>query len=207
MSITCWSGCNEPSCQIICIDISGVTGGGVGGRGKSAPQRLLTRKFLLAYREKRGKEKRGENREKKKENCKTKGGKLKMEGEKVTNWGEDFFFFFFFFFCIFFFIFCFSLFKITKFVLGLPKWKFSTGKKIMKNDFAPSEKFSCYAPDRHLPSIMQYLYEFVSDSWLKSSYAGNVWQSGGGGAFKFFLVGMCGPDFRTWGACERINCN
>ena len=38
------------------------------------------------------------------------------------------------------------------------------GNKIMKNDFAPSEKFSCYAPDRHLPSIMQYLYEFVWDS-------------------------------------------
>ena len=44
--------------------------------------------------------------------------------------------------------------KWLKFVLGLPKWKFSTdrekafytGKKIQKNDFAPSEKFSCHAP-------------------------------------------------------------
>ena len=53
------------------------------------------------------------------------------------------------------FFFPFSLFKMTKicFVLGLPKWKFSTGKKhfkpgkkIRKNDFAPSEKFSCYTP-------------------------------------------------------------
>ena len=35
---------------------SGVTGGGQGGQ--SAPQRLLTGKFLLTYREKRGKEKR-----------------------------------------------------------------------------------------------------------------------------------------------------
>ena len=36
---------------------SGVTGG-EGGRGQSAPQRLPTRKFLLTYWEKRGKEKR-----------------------------------------------------------------------------------------------------------------------------------------------------
>ena len=43
--------------------------------------------------------------------------------------------------------------KPLKFVLGLPKWEFSTGKKafqagekIRKNDFAPSENFSSYAP-------------------------------------------------------------
>ena len=28
---------------------------------------------------------------------------------------------------------------------------FHTRKKIRKNDFAPSEKFSCYAPDRRSP--------------------------------------------------------
>ena len=40
--------------------ISGVTGGGGGGRqgAECPPQRLLTGKFLLIYREKRGKEKR-----------------------------------------------------------------------------------------------------------------------------------------------------
>ena len=39
------------------------------------------------------------------------------------------------------------------FVLGQPKWEFSTGKKHFtpgkknrENDFAPSEKFSCDAP-------------------------------------------------------------
>ena len=39
-----------------------------------------------------------------------------------------------------------------KFVLGLPKWEFCSGKKhftpgnqIRKNDFAPSEKYSSYA--------------------------------------------------------------
>ena len=38
------------------VTTSGVTGGGQGGQ--SAPQRLLTGKFLLTYREKRSKEKR-----------------------------------------------------------------------------------------------------------------------------------------------------
>ena len=43
--------------------------------------------------------------------------------------------------------------KPLKFVLGLPKWEFSTGerhftpgkKKKRKNDFAPSEKYFSYA--------------------------------------------------------------
>ena len=48
----------------------------------------------------------------------------------------------------FFFFFFFSLFKTTKICFGLPKWKFSTGKKhftlgkkIRKNDLAPSKNF------------------------------------------------------------------
>ena len=197
MSITCWSGCNEPSCQIICIDISGVTGGG-GAGGRVPPRDFWPGNFCWPTGKKEARKK-GVKIEKKEKNCKTKGGKLKMEGEKVTNWGEDFFL------KNFFKYFCFSLFKITKFVLGLRKWKFSTGKKIMKNDFAPSEKFSCYAPDRHLPSIMQYLYEFVSDSWLKNSYAGNVWQWGGG--IQLFSGRFVRPRFLNMEACERINCN
>ena len=51
------------------------------------------------------------------------------------------------------FFFAFHFSKWQKLVLGVPKWKFSTGKKgfhggkkIRKNDFAPSEKISCYAP-------------------------------------------------------------
>ena len=61
------------------------------------------------------------------------GKKNGREGGKVSEWGED--------------LFCFSFLKWLKFVLGLPKWKFSAGKKhftpgkkIRKNDFAPSEK-------------------------------------------------------------------
>ena len=63
--------------------ISGVTGRGGGQGGQSAPQRLLTGKFLLTYREKRGKEKREKGRKlrRKKENCKREGGKLEMEVE------------------------------------------------------------------------------------------------------------------------------
>ena len=49
--------------------------------------------------------------------------------------------------------FCFSLFKTTKICFGSTKMEIfyreksiSRREKIRKNDFAPSEKFSCYAP-------------------------------------------------------------
>ena len=60
-----------------------------------------------------------------------------------------------FFFSLFFFLFffCFSLFKTTKICFGSTKIEifyrekaFHAGKKFRKNDFAPSEKVSCYAP-------------------------------------------------------------
>ena len=100
------------------------------GRGAEYPQRFLTEKFLLIYREKRGKERnekgvKAEKKRRKKEKCKREGGKLKMEGGKVTKWGEDFFFFLAFYYS-----------KPLKFVLGLPKWKFSTRKK----HFTPGKK-------------------------------------------------------------------
>ena len=79
---------------------------------------------MLTYREKicKGKEEMGEE---KKGNRKREGGKLTM---------------------------AFQFSKPLKFVLGLPKWEFSNGKKhfipgnkIRKTDFAPSEKYSSYA--------------------------------------------------------------
>ena len=82
---------------------SGVTAGG-GGRG-SVPLTLLTEKFLLTYWKKRGKEKK-ENGEEKKENKR----RWKMRRG--------------------FFSFHFS--RPLKFVSGLPKWEFSTGKKHFK---------------------------------------------------------------------------
>ena len=76
-----------------------------GGRGAECPLTLLTGKFLLTYREKRGKQKRIVKREARKK------GKM----DKRT---------------LFFFFFHFS--KPPKFFGGLPKipkWEFSTGKK------------------------------------------------------------------------------
>ena len=118
-----------------------------GGRGgRVPPQRLLTGKFLLTYREKRGKEKRerGENWVEKVENW-------KWKQENVRKRGEDLFFFFFF---------CFSLLKTTKIFFGSTKmWifhrekSFQAGKKIRKNDFAPSEKYACYAPGHAMPPL------------------------------------------------------
>ena len=61
--------------------VAGVTGGwGGGGHRGRVPLRLLTRKFVLNYREKRGEEKRENGVKIEKENCKREGGKLKMEG-------------------------------------------------------------------------------------------------------------------------------
>ena len=64
---------------------------------------------------------------------------------------------FFLVFIFFFFFFCFSLFKKTEICFGSTKMgifyrekAFHAGKKIKKNDFAPSEKYSCYAPACHI---------------------------------------------------------
>ena len=71
---------------------------------------------------------------------------MKMEGEKLQNNEERTFFFLSFFFF-------FSLFKTLKFVLGLPKWEFSTGKKQFAPGkksgkwLCPSEKYSFYASE------------------------------------------------------------
>ena len=92
---------------------------------QSVPKTLLTGKFLLTYWEKRGKEKGKMER------------KRRIIGkEKVENWiwkeemlqndkmrTQPFFFFFFF---------AFHFSKPLKFVLGLPKWEFSTGKKAFR---------------------------------------------------------------------------
>ena len=112
---------------------------------------LLTGKFLLTYREKRGKEKRknGGNGEENKENWKKEGGKLKMEGG-LTKWGEDFFF---------------NAIEIcfgsTKMEIFCGEKHFMQGKKIRKNNFAPSEKFSTYVSAR---SVVRIDVEEVRDS-------------------------------------------
>ena len=111
---------------------SGVTGGGGGGRGQGAecPQRFLTGKFLLTYREKEAREK-GENWDEKKENCKREGGKFEMEVGKVIKRGEV---------RTFVFVFVFHFWKRRKFVMGLPKWEFCTRKKTLKKKFHAGKK-------------------------------------------------------------------
>ena len=105
----------------------------------------------LPGKKRQGKKEKGVKIEKKRrkivkgkvENWKWKVEKLKNEKKK---WGEDFFF-------CFVFVFCFPLFKkTTKISFGSTKMEifyrekvFHAWKKIRKNDFATSEKFSCYA--------------------------------------------------------------
>ena len=92
-----------------------------------------------------GKERQGKLGKWSRKKLKSKKGRWKIENgrkEKLQKIGEDLFFFFFF---------SFHFSKRLKLVLGVPKREFSTGKKhftpgkkIRKNNFAPSEKYTCY---------------------------------------------------------------
>ena len=120
---------------------SGITGGGGRGRGQGAECPLETSADLSGKKEKGWKLKRKEGKL-----WKGKVKTWKWKVEKLENEERTPFFFFFF---------CFSVFK-TNFVLGLPKWKFSTGKKhfmLGKNQkkwLPPQKNFSCYARDNVL---------------------------------------------------------
>ena len=108
---------------------SEVSGGGVLG-GRVPPRDFWPGNFCWRIRKKEARKngKRGENWEEKKENCKREGGKLEMEVGKVIKRGEDLVFCLFV--CLFwFFFFAFHFWKRRKFVLGLRKWDFYTGKK------------------------------------------------------------------------------
>ena len=120
---------NLPLYNKTLVQDSGVTGGGQG-----EPIETLIGKFLLFW------EKRGNGAEKKEKGKLKKGRKRKVDiwklkEEKLLKEERTFFFFF-----------AFHFSKWLKFVLGLPKWEFSTRKKIRKNYFAPLEKYACYAP-------------------------------------------------------------
>ena len=116
---------------VFCSFCSGVTGGGGGGAGDRIPPRLLTGKFLLTYREKRGKEK-GEMEQKRRKIEKGKVIKWKWKEEKLQNEERTFFFFFF------------SLLKTTKICfesnkMGIFYWEkaFHVGKKSGKMTLPP----------------------------------------------------------------------
>ena len=104
-----------------------------GSGGGRVPPETSEREIFADVSGKKGKEVKIWE-EKKRENCKREGGKLEMEVGKVIERGEELFFFFFF---------AFYFWKRwRKFVLGLPKWEFSTGKK----HFTPGknqEKWLC----------------------------------------------------------------
>ena len=115
-------------------------GGGQGGR--VPPRDFWPGNFFLTYREKRGKE----NREK---GVKIENKRRKIVKGKVENWKwkweklltelKEFFAFFFFFFFFFFAFHFWKRRKWRKYVLGLPKWEFSTGKK----NISRREKWLC----------------------------------------------------------------
>ena len=79
-------------------------------QGAKCPRTLLTGKFQLTHREKR------ENGEKKEEKLKGKVENFKWKEKKNKN------------------SFAIHFSKPLKFVLGLPKWEFSTGKKAFHAD-------------------------------------------------------------------------
>ena len=111
---------------------SGVTGGG------DSPPDFWPRNFC--WRIGRGKGKGVKIEKKKRKIVKGKVENWKWKQEKLSKVGRTFFFFFFF---------ACHFWNRRKFVLGLPKWEFSTGKNIScqeKHYFAPSEKYACYAP-------------------------------------------------------------
>ena len=120
-------------------------GGGAGGR--VPPRDFWPGNFCWPIGEKkRGREKmeKGETEKKRRKIVKGKVENWEWKEGLVSKWGEDLFFF------LSFFAFTFqndkNLFWVYQNGNFLPEKAFHAGKKIRKNDFAPSEKFSCYAP-------------------------------------------------------------
>ena len=104
-----------------------------------SPSETSDREFLLVYQENRGKEKGKWSRKE----GKSKKGRWKIDNGRRKSYkmrNEErtplFFFFLFFVFC---FCFAFHSSKPLKFVLGVPKWEFST----RKNHFSHQEKWLC----------------------------------------------------------------
>ena len=138
---------------------SGVTGGGGGAGAETPPPETFHREMFADVSGKKRQVKKGkgvkiEKKRRKVGKGKREGGKkMEIEVGKVIKRGEDLFFFFFFFFFSSSSSSSFHFWKRRKFVLGLPKWEFSTGKKtfhawkkIRKNYFPHSGKYACYAP-------------------------------------------------------------
>ena len=145
-----------------------------------------------------GKREARENGEKKKENLKMEGGKLKKGRRKHHNLRRGLFFF------------------LMKFVLSLPKCEFSTGKKhstpgkkIRKNDFAPSEKYSSYAPEDRPLSGQEVAWtgagvpvcklpRFIENQdWLPKEFYGGRWWWGEWMGFWYILMSKLNSSQRS----------
>ena len=145
---------NEITKLVPLCSISGVTGGGGGAGGAECPPPETSDREILA--DVSGKKRQGKNGKGWK--LSRKGGKLeinwKWKQENVRKRGEDLFFFF-----------AFHFWKRRKFVLGLPKWEFSTGKK----HFTPGknqEKWLC--PLRKICLLRPCVaFSIVIDPYLK----------------------------------------
>ena len=117
-------------------------GGGAGGRVPPPPETSDREIFAdVSGKKRQGKKGKGVKIEKKRWK---KVENWKWKQENVRKRGEDFFFFFFFLF-----LFAFHFWKRRKFVLGLPKWEFSTGKK----HFTPGKKSGkmTLPPQKNMP--------------------------------------------------------
>ena len=113
-------------------------------RGGRVPPRLGNFCWPTRKKEARKKWRRGKMDKKRRKIVKGKVENWKWKEEKDPKWGEDLFYSpFFLFFCFLFFVFfAFHFSKWLKFVLSVPKWKFSTSKK----HFTPGknqEKWLC----------------------------------------------------------------
>ena len=118
---------------------SGVTVG-VGAGGRVSPDTShWDISADLPGKERQGKI--GKMEKKKKENQKREDEILEMEGGKVTKWGERTFYFYFF---------AFHFSKPLKFVLGVPKWEFSNGKKDSRRE-KKSGKMTLMPPLKNIP--------------------------------------------------------
>ena len=79
------------------------------------------------------------------------------------------------------FFFCFSLLKTTKICFGSTKMAifyrekaFHAGKKIRKNDFAPSEKYACYAPVGEMNQNILHSKNNIGSTLLSNNAASDV---------------------------------
>ena len=144
---------------LLCTSNSGITGGGVGmAGGQSAPRHFWPGNFCWSIG-KREARKTGKLEKKRRKIEKGKGGKLKLEGAKVTKWGEDFFFFFFFFFCFSLFTFqshwnLFWVYQNGKFLPGKGIWR---REKIQEKWLCPPLK---YYPLMPLTSTSNTCWDF-----------------------------------------------